>query len=191
MSRPPSPAGSLPHAADAESVFRAVLGDAFDALPPAVRALHSVDGHARFVGRAGIHRGTHPLAVLCAICTRLPPSGDDVAVMIDFEADAGGETWRRQFDRARMTSHLRAQDGVLVERLGLLQFRFALSVHDGAVRWRTVGARLLGVLPLPTAWFAQVRCIESERNGRYHFLAEAALPLIGRVMRYEGWLAPV
>ena len=174
----------------APGVFRQLLGTAFDTLPPALRALHAIDGHARFVGVAQVQRGTHPLAVLCAICTRLPPSGRDVPVTIDFTADAQCETWQRRFGDARMSSHLRAQGGELVERLGLLQFRFALSVVDDAIHWRLAGARLFGVLPLPSTWFAGVRCVERARNGRYEFLAEAALPLIGPVMRYEGWLAP-
>ena len=31
---------------------------------------------------------------------------------------------------------------------------------------------------------------EREHAGRYEFLVEAAMPGIGRLIRYEGWLAP-
>jgi hypothetical protein len=36
-----------------------------------------------------------------------------------------------------------------------------------------------------------VRCREREHDGRYEFLVEARLPLVGLVIRYEGWLLPV
>jgi len=38
--------------------------------------------------------------------------------------------------------------------------------------------------------FDGVRCREREREGRYEFLVEAALPLLGLIVRYEGWLEP-
>ena len=65
------------------------------------------------------------------------------------------------------------------------------SAHAGAIWWRVQGVRLLGVLPLPARWFRGVRCRESEQDGRYRFQIDAALPLVGRVIRYEGWLEPV
>lgn len=43
-------------------------------------------------------------------------------------------------------------------------------------------------LPLPRAWFRQVHASESERDGRYHFRVRAALPLIGTLVAYQGWL---
>ena len=34
-------------------------------------------------------------------------------------------------------------------------------------------------------------CREREHEGRYEFLVDARLPLAGRIIRYEGWLAPM
>lgn len=177
------------------TLFQALLGPAFDTLPSSVRALHSVRGHGRYAGRASIERGRHPLARLCAAFAGLPPSLQDVPVTVNFETDRQGETWRRDFGGHGMRSRLRACDGgagerLLGERLGPMQFRFALHADAGAIHWRTVGARLFGLLPLPVAWFADVRCREAEADGRYTFLVEASMPLIGRLIRYEGWLAP-
>ena len=47
--------------------------------------------------------------------------------------------------------------------------------------------RLLG-LPLPPFMLPPIRTRESERDGRYQFEVEAGLPLIGLLVRYEGWL---
>ena len=51
--------------------------------------------------------------------------------------------------------------------------------------------RLFGMLRLPASLFEGVRCREFEpEEGRYGFDVEARLPLVGRVIRYQGWLEP-
>jgi len=172
------------------SLFERLLGDGFATLAPRVRALHALDGSASWSGTADIERGTHPLARLCAAIAGLPPAARAVPATVDFRADAQGETWRRHFGGARMTSRLRACNGRLCERLGPMAFEFALAARHGEIHWQAVGARLSGVLPLPARWFAEVRCREREYAGRYEFLVEARLPWLGPLIHYEGWLAP-
>lgn len=171
------------------SLFRRVLGDAFETLPPQVRAIHSVDGRETWRGVATITRGTHFLVPLFAAATQLPSSRESVRTSVEFVATDAGEEWLRDFGGARMHSRYREWNGRLLERLGLVEFVFSLGVHDGEILWATTGVRLFGVIPLPSSWFARVRCREREHNGRYEFLVEAALPLIGPLIRYEGWLA--
>lgn len=188
MTRPGRPIDKL--APMNSTLFQQLLGAPFFRLPSSVRLLHSVRGHGRYAGRATIARGRNPIARLCAAIAGLPPSADNVPTTVDFHTDASGETWQRDFGGRPMRSRLRARDRLLYERLGPMQFRFALHVHDGAIWWQTVGVRLFGLLPLPKSWFARVRCREREHEGRYEFLVEASLPLIGRLIRYEGWLEP-
>jgi hypothetical protein len=173
-----------------EPLFRGILGDAFDALPVQLRTLHgSVPGQrSTWRGEAAIARGRNPLARLCALATRLPPANECAPTTVEFAATADGETWRRDFAGARMASRYRARGALLCERLGLVEFAFALRIDAGEILWTTAGVRLFGVLPLPAAWFAGVRCRERARNGRYEFLVEATLPLAGPLVRYEGWL---
>jgi hypothetical protein len=168
------------------SLFRRVLGAEFESLPPQLRALH--EGSAIWKGEATITRGRNPIAHLCAWATRLPPARERVPTAVEFIAEGGGETWRRDFGGARMVSRYRERHGQLRERLGMVEFVFALGVSDGEILWATRHVRLFGVIPLPASWFAQVRCREREHAGRYEFLVEAALPLIGPLIRYEGWL---
>src|SRR3546814_1462424 len=87
-----------------------------------------------------------------------------------------------------MRSRLRRDGRMLVERLGPVRFRFALHAQDGELWWRVNGVKLFGVLPLPASLFDGVYCREGEAEGRYTFEVEAALPLCGRLIRYEGWL---
>ncbi|WP_240906183.1 DUF4166 domain-containing protein [Thermomonas sp. HDW16] len=172
------------------TLFQQVLGAAFFNLPESVRRLHAVRGTARYAGSATIQRGSNPLARVCARIAGLPKAMQDVPITVEFATDAMGETWRRDFGGMRMQSRLRFKGGLLRERIGPLQFRHALLANAGVIWWRVEGVRLFGVLPLPTAWFKGVRCRESEQDGRYEFVVEAELLLVGRIIRYEGWLAP-
>lgn len=173
------------------TLFQKLLGASFYSLPPAVRALHDIRGRGSYAGRATIVRGRNPFARLCAAFAGLPAAREDVAVTVGFHATADAEHWRRDFGGQTMQSRLRGDGRLLSERLGPLRFRFALHAYDEALHWRVAAARLLGVLPLPASWFEGVRCREGEHEGRYTFRVEAALPLVGDLIRYEGWLEPV
>lgn len=172
------------------TVFQQALGAAFFRLPERVRALHSLRGRARYAGRCTIERGRNPVARLCAALAGLPPARQDVPTTVEFTCDPRRERWQRDFGGARMASTLRFKDGLLRERLGPMQFRFALHANNGAIWWNVAGARLFGLLPLPAALFEGVRCREREHAQRYEFMVEAAMPVIGRIIRYEGWLEP-
>lgn len=172
------------------TLFQRLLGASFYSLPDSVRALHGIRGRARYAGRATIMRGRNPLGRLCAMVAGLPGARQDVPTTVDFDARPDGETWQRNFGGRRMRSRLRRDGRVLVERLGPLRFRFALHANNGSIWWRVVGVKLFGVLPLPASWFDDVYCREGEHEGRYTFEVEAALPLCGRLIRYEGWLEP-
>ncbi len=170
------------------TLFQQALGAAFYSLAPSVRRLHGALGTARYTGVASIERGRNALARLCARIAGLPEDAGDVPTTVEVVADAGGEIWRRDFGGQRMASSLSYRNGLLCERLGPLQFCFFLHARDGALWWQVAGVRLFDLLPLPVALFDGVRCREREHQGRYEFLAEASLPLIGRVILYEGWL---
>lgn len=173
------------------TLFQRLLGASFYAMPATLRMLHGRRGHASWAGRAGVVRGRGLLARLCARIAGLPPAAEDVAVRVDFDDDGrGGEIWQRRFGEAAMRSRLHLRDGRLVERLGPVRLVFSLHVHEGALYWYLDELRVFGLLPLPAAWCKGVHCREREAEGRYEFMAEAALPLVGLLVRYEGWLAP-
>jgi YfiH family protein len=173
-----------------QPVFARVLGDAFARLPPRVRALHSAAGLRRYRGRAEVRRGGGWLSRLCGWATRLPHASSETPIDVEIDASADEETWTRRFGTQPMRSHLRQHGALLRERLGLATFEFALSAADGVLRWEPRRVSALG-LPLPTRWFRGVRATESQRDGRYRFEVEAALPWIGELVRYEGWLEAV
>lgn len=172
------------------TLFQRLLGAPYYQLAPTVRALHGDGGRARYEGRARVVRGRGLLARLCARAARLPPAADDLPLSVHFDRDAHGETWRRRFGAHAMDSRLRLRDGSLVERLGAVRLEYALHVDAGALYWYVDAMRVFGLLPLPASWCRGVQCREHEVDGRYAFVVEATLPLVGTVVRYEGWLEP-
>ncbi|HET7843207.1 MAG TPA: DUF4166 domain-containing protein [Xanthomonadales bacterium] len=170
----------------ATNVFRDLLGVRYDALPAAVRALHEAAGR-ELAGDIHVVRGTGPLAALAGRIAGLPPAFRGPFRFESIPGD-GTETWCRRVGRHEMRSTLRGIDGLLVEDMGLIRFRFALEPDDSGLNWRLAHVRWLGI-PLPVSWFAGVHAREFQHeDGRYGFSVEAALPLLGRIVRYDGAL---
>lgn len=162
---------------------------AFAQLPAPVRALHAVQQRQRFVGRALVRRGAHPLVPLLAWLSRLPHSGQ-VAVEVEFLVDANGECWHRRFAGLPMHSRMWRHGAWLREHLSAVRFEFALHADAAALYWQARRVWAFGWLPLPARWFEQVRCREHADEGRYGFLVDVHLPWVGPFIRYEGWLEP-
>jgi hypothetical protein len=169
-----------------EPLFSRLLGGSFAALAPRVRALHLRGGTRRYRGEVEVERGHGLLAGVCGRATRLPPAGHG-PIEVEIAADPDGEHWSRHVGGHVMRSRLWDRDGLLHERLGLVTFVFRLVAHDGAIAWRVVRVRALGV-PLPLRWFDGVAAREDESDGRYTFDVRAVLPVAGLLARYRGWL---
>lgn len=167
-------------------LFQRVLGAEFEILPPGVRSLHAANGHRRYRGQVEVVRGGNPLARLFAWATRLPPAGQgEVEVEIDVSGEE--EKWTRHIGGHAMPSRLWERGGLLCEQLGLVRFGFRLAVVQGGIVWRVERVTALG-LRLPARWFGKVQARESELEGRYRFDVAAAMPVIGLLVRYRGWL---
>lgn len=169
-----------------EQLFPRVLGKRFADLPPTVRCLHVQLGMRRYHGEIDVERGRHWLARACAWATRLPPAGHG-PVHVDIEAAPHQEIWARCVGPHVMRSRMWVAGGRLCERLGLVTFAFELDVEHDALTWRVAAVQVLGV-PLPAGLFRDVSASEFEEEGRYRFDVRAALPVIGLLVHYTGWL---
>ena len=168
-------------------LFRRILGARFDELPPPIRRLHAAPSGGTFSGRCDISAGASWPAKLLVRVAGLPGSAGDVPVDVGILHDAARETWTRRFDGTRMQSTLSERDGRLVEAIGPMQLGFDLEVAEGAIVWKAVHARALGV-PLPLSWFRKVGAREAVQDGRYTFDVWVELPVVGLLIRYRGWL---
>lgn len=168
------------------TLYRGLLGAAFDALPATAQRLHSREGGAHYEGEVDVRRGHGWLSRLCALATGLPPAGRG-PIRVDIEARRGRETWTRHVAGHSMRSRLRAHDGCLREHLGAVVFDFDLRPDGAQLHWRVARVRALG-LPLPARLFRDVHAREFEEAGRYRFDVHARLPGIGLLVHYAGWL---
>lgn len=170
------------------SLFLDLLGPQAAVLPPRVRQLHALPMPAELRGRAQTQAARGLLARLCALVAGLPRADGDVAVCVRFVSPAAGvEVWTREFGASTFRSRLRAVNGELHEQLGPVRIRFRLRADVDGIIWEPLAIDLLR-MPLPRMLLHGISARESERDGRYRFDVAAALPIIGLIVRYEGWL---
>jgi NAD(P)-dependent dehydrogenase (short-subunit alcohol dehydrogenase family) len=171
------------------TLYERVMGEDFGLLPPAVRALHRVNGDLAASGMAEVTRGKGlPARLLCRLMG-FPAAAAQVPVSVWMREEDGVETWRRDFGGTAFSSRLAQRGALLIERFGPIRFGFTLRPEpDGLTmhfaRW------WLGPLPMPRFLMPRGTAREYEAEGRFHFDVPIALPLVGPVIHYRGWLAP-
>jgi Domain of unknown function (DUF4166) len=169
------------------SLYQSVLSVRFDALPAAVRELHSHEASVIYRGRGSVERGNGLLSRLVGALMRFPPATPDTAMSVEFDIRDGVETWTREFAGHRFSSKL-SQNGIwLQESFGLVGIRFILETGPSGLEMIPVRWAVLGI-PLPKWMWPQVIARECEADGRFQYFVESAMPLAGFVVRYQGWL---
>lgn len=176
-------------------VFQTVLTDAFDRLPAPLRDLHTVIEARRWRGRASIKRGRGVLSRIAGGIAGFPKATEDIAVQVEMQKTAHGETWTRTFGKAQFSSHLSARGPSgcekLYERFGPMRFEISLALEDGSLRFPVKSGRIRGV-PLPRFMLPKSDAKEYvDQDGRVCFYVEVSLPITGHVATYSGWLEPV
>jgi NAD(P)-dependent dehydrogenase (short-subunit alcohol dehydrogenase family) len=167
-------------------LYARALGERFEELPAAVREMHRVFRDGGASGRASVRRGSGLAARIVAAVMRFPPSGEH-ALHVSFRERNGEEVWTRDFAGHRFASRLRVRNGRLEERFGPLSFSFNLPCDGHGLKMRIAGWRI-GPVPLPLALAPRSDASEWEEDGRFYFDVPIALPLIGLVVHYRGFL---
>jgi hypothetical protein len=175
-------------------LYMRILDRAFERLPAPVRDAHGQACGALMAGRANVDRGNGLVARAIAAMSGFPETGRDIPVQVEFAVDGGREIWRRHFAGRPMTSIQEMGtgrfEGLLVERLGPLKFGMAIVVESGRLvlimrRWTLLG------IPLPLSCAPRSIASEHGGEGRFNFDVEISHPLLGRIVRYAGWLRRV
>jgi len=174
-------------------IYRTVLGDAFDRLPPQVIELHDSLSQREWVGTAQIKRGSGLLARIVAVCISAPPSGEKIPVTVTFKPDAKGELWTRNFGGKTFQSHQRVGSDkntqLIVEKFGPIDVALALVIEGNRLRliprrWTAFG------IPLPHSLLPRGNSFEAEEGGCFKFDVELAAPIVGLICSYKGVLNP-
>ena len=170
------------------SLYERVMSDRFARLPPEVRAIHDIFRDGGAAGEAEVTGAANPLAAFIARLVGFPQPGRH-RLHVHFREVNGRESWTRDFEGRRFRSHLSQQGRWLVERFGPFRFAFDLP-GDGRGLTMVMQRWWIGPLPLPLWLAPRSTAREWAEDGRFHFDVPIALPLIGQLVHYRGWLEP-
>ena len=169
------------------SMYRAVLGDAFDRLATPIQKFHSFAGYHVFHGEVKIAEPASMLAKLLAIFLGAPLKASQGPIRFELLAEPATESWTRFFPGKTMHSTLTKSGNRIVERLGASRLTFELVEVAGALKMRLEKLHFLGVA-CPTWLVPTVTARESGGVNTLNFHIQASVPVIGIVASYTGHL---
>jgi len=169
-------------------LYARAMGEAWTALPTAVRRLHDLSRDGGAAGEGTVVRGRSLLARALAAAMRFPRAGTWKLHVAFAEAD-GVERWTRDFGGHLFSSALSRAGAGVTERFGPLRFEFGLpsSPHGLEMRLRRWSAFRL---KMPLFLAPRIAAREWQEDGRFRFEVAVSLPLAGPVVAYSGWLEP-
>ena len=118
----------------------------------------------------------------------------EVTAIIYAGVKDGIERWERTFAGRRLVSWKSTGDGpcrhLLAERFGPFIFGLALVAEPGRMRlvprrWTAFG------VPMPRFLMPKGDSFETIEDRKFRFHVEIRLPILGLMVRYRGWLAPI
>lgn len=172
------------------AAFRDALGSGFDQLPIPTQLIHSPVTTAVWRGEGTAQIGSKPFARLIAWALSFPnaPEPTALTVIIEQQPD-GSEEWHRiwpaQIMRSRMAN---PRHGSIEEHFGPLAFTLGLTAHSEGLDMKLLHATLWGIR-LPRFALPEIAATERAQRDRHLFDVAVALPIIGRLVHYKGWLA--
>jgi hypothetical protein len=170
-------------------LYARAMGAAWTTLPPAVRRLHDLSRDGGAAGEGTVTRGRSPFARAVAAAMRFPRAGTWPLHVAFAEAD-GVERWTRDFGGHLFSSELSRSPTGITERFGPLRFVFDLPSSPEGLEMRLRRWSLLR-LPMPLALAPRIAAREWQEDCRFRFEVAVALPLLGPVIAYSGWLEPL
>ena len=174
-------------------LFQSVLGADFASLPKPLQELHNVIDLRRWQGQARVTRGTGRMSRLICWMFRFPAATDTTPVEVTMDRSGSAERWTRRFGPSTFLSTLRARNGKMTERFGPFTFTLGLAVTGESLIFPVTSGRM-GPIPLPRAILPRsdaVETVEDTPEGpRARFDVALSLPLVGPLVRYQGWLEP-
>ena len=168
------------------------MGAEWQRLPAAVRRAHLRSDELDAKGVFYVTHGRRLLARLFIRMLRLPRSGS-VPVDLHVTREGPSERWVRRFGEQCIVTVQRAtRDGLLADYFRPLEFQFQLQILPKAIEYvqQRVAMRVGKFeFPLP-GWLAPRVCATEGAigNDRTYVHVLVTLPLVGRLMEYEGEL---
>lgn len=175
----------------APPLFAAAIGADFAKLPAVTQKLHKPAPVLHLAGVADVDGAETLLGRLLARLFRFPASGKSVPLRVTIACDSNGtEHWSRIYPARTMRSVMSAPsaaDTSVEERFGPLRFRMQLHAHKHGIDFIMKSGQVFG-LPMPRWLLPRIAATERADNDRHLFDVSLAAPLLGRLVRYRGWL---
>jgi len=172
------------------SLYRRVLGGAYEEMPAPWRGLHD-SGASTWNGRCICDPAQTWVGRVISRLFQFPAADSEAPIAVEFTMSGAGELWTRRIGRRVMRSRqyigVRKKRGVVVEQFGPLTFDLDLRIEKGRMDLVMTGVRLAG-LALPRWCWPRIEAFEAGSEGKFRFDVEIGLPGIGRLVRYRGWL---
>lgn len=169
------------------SLYRQVMGPSFETLAPELQTLHAQIGTRIFNGHCAIEPAQSRIARCIAWLMGLPTHKATGDFRFELQQLPGKEIWLRHFPHTRMCSHMHVQSGELIERFGLVKFRFSLAADQQVLVMTLIGTSICGV-PLPQSLLPKTWGREHGADGKFYFDAGASWGKLGRLVAYSGWI---
>lgn len=165
--------------------------DSYDLLPQPIRDMHDVANKTTATGQATITRDASVLAKLAAWVMRFPKEGHAIALTTTFNKLPAGEMLHRSFNGECFTTYFydHPKAGHFIERFGPFWFLVENDCSEEGIDMFLRRFWLWKHIPLPLWLAPHIDATERvDAQGRYQFDVDIHLPLIGRVIHYQGWL---
>jgi hypothetical protein len=171
------------------TLYRRLLEDAFDTLPPVLRRFHDQEagGAARLA--LAVSHGNGWLCRLAAQRARLPKAGAGARGHLQVVIEGDRERWIREIAGRRIETLQWRRDNLLVEETGPLRLGFQVIGDAAGMRFTSVRSWACG-LPLPSLLAPRVTAIVTGQDDGWWVEVRVELPVLGLLMRYEGEVTP-
>ncbi len=171
--------------------FMIALGEDFARLPSINQAIHITDPTKLLSGEVTIQGAENLAARFIASLFRMPRSCSESALSTTIELNEdGAETWARYFPDRCMQSRMHNPDPdnqTIDECFGLFCFTLKLDADEQGLNMFLESGKLLGIT-LPPFFLPKIVATERADGDKHLFDVSIALPLIGRLVHYSGWL---
>jgi hypothetical protein len=171
-------------------LYARLLGSRWDILPAPLRLVHSPAPRLDLSGQVKVDGAGNAPARLVRWILGFPQPGEERPISVVIETTKRGERWTRSIGDRQFSSELSLarKEELLQERFGPLIFTMTLPSDERGLGMIFAGWRL-GPLPLPAFLAPRIGAREFvDDRGRFNFDVALALPLIGRIVAYRGWL---
>ena len=169
------------------------FGPHFSNLHPLLQALHRHGGTLHGIVHIDCGKGIGRwIGRRLARKLGMPTDAAQSDFVVEIRHEATHLHWHRRFGTGQEMVSIFAPVGIWpsgywTEDTGALQLRLTIDVVDGGWYWRPLGIRFTGI-PLPLWLFPRAHAYKTVEDGRYRFAVEFTLPVIGRILSYQGLL---